>query len=826
MTKDPTMPRSRRDATLRLSLPVLMLSATLALAGCDSPEEKAEAYYQSAMELMEAGDTARAAVEFRNVFKYNGFHKEARAAYAAMLLEEGNTADAYSQYLRLIEQYPDTPEARITLAELAMARGDWAEVERHGTAAAALTPEDPRVKAITVALDYRNAVIDKNDGARERAARAARALLTERPENMVARRVSIDYAANSGDPQRALADLDAALEIEPDSLELNVQKFRLLVREGDAEAAEAQLRRMYERFPDNEEVRQSLVQWYMALRNFDEAEAFLRELAGADTAAPEGHVAVVQLLRQARGEAEALAELDRLIAANAGNDNADLYGALRAAILFERGDRSNAIAAMETILRDAGSSDQTRRIKVMLARMLAASGNQVGARARVEEVLAEDASNADALKMRGAWAIEDDKADQAIIDLRAALDQNPRDSQTLMLLSQANERLGNLELAGERLSQAVEVSGAAPEETLRYVRFLRREGRTSSVASLLLDALRANPAHVGLLTQLADFHISQGDWERAQDAVARLTALDNPQAQAAAEPLQAAILLAQNRTEEGIAFLQSLASSAAEGSARGTAAVASVVQTQLRAGKPEEARAYVDEELAKAPNDPGLRLISASLYAVTGNLERAETLYRDLVAERPTAEAPVRLLYGLLLNTGRTQEAAQVLEAGIAAQPGSVVLRLLDAARLEQAGDIEGAIAVYEALYAENSNNVLVANNLASLITTFRDSPEDLERAFAIARRLSSSTVPAFQDTYGWIEYRRGNPAEALRYLEPAAEGLPNDPLVQFHLGMTYAALERPAEARAALTRALEIAGENSTLPQMQTARETLASLP
>jgi tetratricopeptide (TPR) repeat protein len=564
----------------------------------------------------------------------------------------------------------------------------------------------------------------------------------------------------------------------------------------------------------------------MALGNFAEAEAFLRQLAGEVTAAPEGHVAVVQLLRQAQGEAAALAELDRLIAANAGNENADLYGALRAAILFERGNRSDAIAAMEAIAQDAEPSDQSRRIKVMLARMLAATGNQVGARARVEEVLAEDGTNSEALKMRAAWAIEDDKADQAILDLRAALDQNPRDAQTLTLLSQANERLGNLELAGERLSQAVEVSGAAPDETLRYVRFLRREGRNSSVPSLLIDALRANPAHVGLLTQLADFYLNQGQWERAQDVVARLSALDNPEAQRAAEPLQAAILLAQNRTDEGIAFLQSLAGSAGEGSARGAAAVASVVQTQLRAGQPEAAREYVDEQLAQTPNDPGLRLISGSLYAVTGDAARAETIYRDLVAERPGAEAPVRLLYGLLEGNGRSAEAEAVLDAGIEAQPGSIALRLIKASRLEQQGDVEGAIAVYEALYSENSNNVLVANNLASLITTFRDTPEDLDRAFAIARRLSNSNVPAFQDTYGWIEYRRGNHEAALRYLEPAAEGLPDDPLVQFHLGMTYAALDRNEEAKAALRRALENAGENSTLPQMDTARETLESLP
>ena len=172
----------------------------------------------------------------------------------------------------------------------------------------------------------------------------------------------------------------------------------------------------------------------------------------------------------------------------------------------------------------------------------------------------------------------------------------------------------------------------------------------------------------------------------------------------------------------------------------------------------------------------------------------------------------------------REAEAGAVLEAAIAAQPEAVMLQWMQAGRLEAAGDIDGAIAVYEALYAANSANTVIANNLASLITTHRSDAQSLERAFAIARRLRGSDVPAFQDTYGWIEYRRGNLSEALAHLEPAAEGLPDNALVQFHLGMTYAALERPAEAVERLERALELAGE-SPLAQFDTARETLARL-
>ncbi len=163
-------------------------------------------------------------------------------------------------------------------------------------------------------------------------------------------------------------------------------------------------------------------------------------------------------------------------------------------------------------------------------------------------------------------------------------------------------------------------------------------------------------------------------------------------------------------------------------------------------------------------------------------MPQAEALFRALIAEDPTAPLPARLLYGLLRSDGRAEEATEVLKAALAAQPDAAELRWIEAGELEQAGDIDGAIAVYEAMYAKDSGNVIIANNLASLITTHRDDPDSLARATAIVRRLKDTDVPAFQDTYGWIAHRNGNHEEALAYLEPAAAGLPNDPVVQFHL--------------------------------------------
>jgi tetratricopeptide (TPR) repeat protein len=200
-------------------------------------------------------------------------------------------------------------------------------------------------------------------------------------------------------------------------------------------------------------------------------------------------------------------------------------------------------------------------------------------------------------------------------------------------------------------------------------------------------------------------------------------------------------------------------------------------------------------------------------------------LYRALAAEAPALPQPHQALYALLSGQDRTAEANAALEAGLAATEGDANLMFLQAGAFEAAGNFEGAIAIYEDLYARDTSNAVLANNLASLITTHRTDPESLERAFAIARRLRDAEVPHFQDTYGWILHRRGDSAQALPYLEAAATGLPDNPLVLFHLGEVRFALGQAAEARTAFARVVELAGEDDPLPQVASARARLAEI-
>ena len=599
-------------------------------------------------------------------------------------------------------------------------------------------------------------------------------------------------------------------------------RFRLLAAaQRDVDAAK-ELETMFVDFPDNAEVRKVLVSWYMQRRDFDGAEAVLRKLAGADTDATDGHITVVQFLRTARGDEAANAELDRLIAANAGNTNAELYRATRAGLDFEAGNHDAAIAVMQEILASAVPSDQTRRIKLILAQMLTKVENPVGARALVEEVLAEDTTNVIALKLRASWRIADDQPDAAISDLRTALNQAPRDPSILTLLAEAHERGGDHELAGEQLALAVEASGAAADTSLRYARFLSQGGKTKQAETVLLDARRADPGNIDIVNALATIWLANQNWIAIEGLLNELQGMNTAATQKMAVSLKAAMLIGQERTDEGLALLEEQIGHGNDDASL----VARLVITQIRNNDLDGARVTIDKARTDNPDDLNLRQLEATLYVAENRLDKAEETLRAMIADHPDSEAAVRLLYGVLVSTGRSDDAVAVVDAGIAARPDSIMLRLIKASLAERNGDIDGAIAIYEDLYALDTGNVMFANNLASMITSYREDPASLDRAYAIAKRLRGTKVPAFQDTYGWIEYRRGNYAGALEVLEPAAKALSTDPMTQFHLGMTYVGLDRPADAVPYLTRAIELAdGKSTALPQIETARSALAAI-
>jgi tetratricopeptide (TPR) repeat protein len=805
-------------ASSSLSKTLFVIATCLALAGCKSDAERADEYFQSGMELLQAGDVDRAIVEFRNVFQFEENHLQARMAMGNIFLEQNNPGAAYGQFLRVVEQYPEDFEARRTLAELAFAAGNWDELMRHGAVAVQMMPEDPRVQAIDLGMKYREAALAEDDPARQALTSEAEALLESLPESAILNNLLIDSYTRDGLMSQALAPMDTLLAVTPDARQLHIRRLALLAQMQDMAAVEAQLAEMVERFPGDEEIQGMLFRYYVSQQRLDEAEAFLRELADPAAEDPANFLSLINFVSQVRGEQAARAEIERAIEVNPSPNR---FKSMLALLDFQAGAQDKAIADLEAILTGADPADEvTQGIKTTLARMLVSTGNQVGARRQVEEVLAQNASNVDALKMQAAWQLQADEVDAAIANLRVALDTAPEDIQVMNLMSEAYTRLGDANLARDYLAQAVEVSGNAPEPSLRYARVLFNEERYLPAEDVILPALQQNPRNVDLLGLLGQVYLQLDDGARATQVIDTLGRIDSDQARALANSLQADLLSRQSGSEEALAFLENLAASGEAGLREQV----TLMRARLQVGETAEALGIAERLVAENPDNLGLKLALSSAQTANGDLEAAEATLRDITAAAPEANQPWLQLVRLAQRQGDPDKAVALIDQALEATNRHPNILWAKASVLEREGDIDGAIAIYEDLYAQNSGSIIVANNLASLLATYRDDAASLERAWVVGRRLKDLDNPALQDTYGWILFRRGEAEAALPYLESAANAL-DDPIVEAHLGFAYAALGRNEEAIAQLQKAVDLAGPADTRERIEAARAEITRL-
>ena len=799
--------------------PFVALAFIAALAACDSPEERAEEYYENALSLLEDGDTDRALIELRNVFELVPGHREARTTYARAVMKEGRTNEAYRQYLRLVEQYPDDIEGRRVLTEIAFLRADWQEVERHGDVVIEKAMDDPRVRAIDIGRRYRDAVLNEDPEARRAVVVEAQTLLDTLPESQILRRVLIDGYRLDSEYSKVLELIDSLIAEDPDEQDLYNQRLAILASMADEAAIEKQLLEMVGRFPQDDNIKSTLIRFYVARGEQDKAETFLRDISDPADEENNHFLSLVQFVAQTRGTDAAREELQRGIEVN---PTSVIYPMVLAGYDFAEGARDEAIASMRALIDGAAeSTDQIRQARIALSRMLITTGNEVGARRLVEEVLEEDATNVAALKMQAAWLIDADDTDGAITSLRAALDQEPEDAQAMTLMAQAYTRAGSHELARDFLALAVDASGNAPAESIRYASQLIEQERYLPAEDILIPALRLDPGNIDLLSLLGQLYLRMEDEPRATQIVDTLRRLDTERSRAEANEIEVNLLNQQDGIEAASSFLENLA----QGEGASVASQLAVLQARLASGDADSARSYIDDLVSETPDNPVLRYAAASTRAATGDLDGAITGYRDLLAENAARPAVWLELARVLRAAGQTDAAAAVIDEGLEAQPDAPRLLWAKATLLERENDIDGAITIYEGLYERLSNSSVVANNLASLLATYRADDESLDRAWRVARRLRDSDLPPFQDTYGWIAFRRGDAEEALRYMEPAARGLPRDPIVQYHLARVYEELGQAEQAISQYQRAIELAGPGDTRAQITDAQKRIQAL-
>jgi tetratricopeptide (TPR) repeat protein len=770
------------------------VAALLALAACGSPEEQAKSHYENAVRLVAEHNDAKAAVELKNAVQKKPDYVAAWRALAELDERSRNWGPLAADLREIAKLAPRDIDTRLRLGKLMLLGNAVDQSLKLADEALAIDEAHAGAHALKAAV-----LLKLNDPTG--AAREAKAALEADPGNIEALVALAAERMMAGDAAGALQILDRGPLADTDNIGVQVFKIQLLDKLGDAPRTEALLKKLIELYPKELLFQRALARFYISHKRQDEAETTLRAMAGANPADIQAGLDVVRYLAAVKGAAAARQEL--LARIDAGGD-VFAYQMALAGMHFADGDYADSVRMLESLAANAKKPEHALAARVRLAEYHLAKKKLEAADAVIAGILAKDNRNTEGLRLRASLRIERGELESAVTDLRQALNDQPRAAVLMLLLAQAYERSGSIELADKQYADAVKASGYDASVGLTYVAFLRRRGSIAHAEDTLAELASRWPADLRVLSALADVRLARRNWAGAQEIAETIRRLGEDRG--LADQILGAALSGRSKYEESISALQS-----AYAAAPAVQPMVALVSAYVRAKKPDQAVAFLEAVLEKNPDNAQALVLMGDVRLAMSQPDAARKSFESALEKQPKSPAAYRALADFYIRQKSNDEALKVLQRGLAAQPDNFGLRLTLAGLYEIQGNVEAAITEYEALLKDQSGSLVVANNLASLLSDYRTDKASLDRAYALAVNLRKVQVPQFKDTLGWVNYQRGDYKAALALLEEAAASL-DQPLVRYHLGMCYLALGDSAKASEQLKKALALAASNPEL--------------
>lgn len=697
-------------------------------------------------------------------------------AKKARYLERGNRYFKQEQYREAIIEYRNalrieqknpiaTRQLGLTYYEL----GQIALAFRFLTAAQELEPDhtDVRLKLATIYV---------LGGRPDDATAQVEEVLKKEPQNLDA---LLLWASSANTPQEIEAALAHLRSVQPalgSPAKLHLALAGLYLKKRDTAAAAREFRDAVTREPKSVEAHAALGNFHVSRREMAEAERAFRTAADL---APPGSPTRVRL--------------------------ADFY------ILMRRPDEARRVLTENT--EKAPDSLPAWRL---LAQLNFAEGKLDEAGKALDVVLKKSPSDVDGRLLRGRIHLVRNETAAAIQEFQAVLKSEPRMSAARYQLALAHLQNGNIQQAKTELRDVVSTAPRLVEAALLLADLNIQSGALQPAVEDLERVVRAQPQASPAYVLLGRAYLAQRQPAKVIETGRRLVAAvpKDPRG-----PFIVGLgLLAQGKRAEARRQLET----SLELSPGFLDPLLQLVQLSLIEKQPDAALAIARKQAALVSRSAPHQMALAGVHVARREPELAEAAYLKAIELQPDMAEPYRMLAALYASTNRHDQALARLGEALKTKPRDASVLMLVGVIHEHKGDIPKAREAYEKVLAINPRAAAAANNLAWI---YSEHGGDKDKALQLAQTAKEMAPddPRVSDTLGWILFKRGVHQRALTLLRESASKLPDNPQVQYHLGMAYAQVGDQANAR----KALEVAVKSTADFQgKDEARKTLASLP
>ena len=443
---------------------------------------------------------------FRKALGSEPKHLAAHAAIVNVLMRQGKLDDAGKQIEELKRFAAKSLPTRFFEVQLAYAKKDFKSARQRVQELLQQAPNDPRLLELAGAIELQLGVPAQAQIYLSRA-------LQVTPELPFARRLLIVTYLRSGQPAKALTELDGAVGKDGMHPSLYGLAGEVHLQNGDPKKAEDYFAKALKSDPEDARKRTALAITHLAAGKADMAIDELQDIAGSDTGITADLALISTYLRGKEFE-KALAAIDKL---EAKQPDKPIAANLRGRVQLAQKDNT---AARKSFERALAIDPNFFAAAASLAAIDVADNKPEDAKKRFEALLAKDPKNGQALLALAQLAANQKASREEIASLLGkAIDANPTDASPRLMLIELHMRSSAYKQA---MASAQSAAVAVPSSTEVLVALGRAQlasGETNQAVATFGKLVGQHPSSPRAHSLLAGAQIANKDKQAARQSL-------------------------------------------------------------------------------------------------------------------------------------------------------------------------------------------------------------------------------------------------------------------------------------------------------------------
>ena len=709
----------------------------------------------------------------------------ARLKRGDALLAQGKLPEAIVDYSAAVQANPNSAEARQKLGEVYAQTQDIRQAAEHLVRAADILNTDVKaqLRAGQVLLLARRFA--------DAQGRADKVLALE-PRNAEAHILKGNALGGLREFESALAELQRAVDVDPTSGEGFAHMGSVQYAKGDTELAEASFKRAISADPKFVNAHLALANLYWASNRIADAEKAIN----AALAIEPGNLLANRFQAALFSGTNRLKEAEKPLKAVA-ESGGGWQDKIALADYYVRTQRVNEARTVYQAVASDPLGGNTARLRLASLGLL--EGNRAEAHRLIDEILARQPANAEALIGRAQLQFREGKSAEALASARAAVAASPSSSLAHFVLGRILKAQAQTDEAKAQFEAALSSHPNFVPAHMELGQLALIRGDAAGAVQHANAVLDQAPAYGEARLLLSRAYLTQGNVAAAEKA------LSVPQISSSNSPMVLAEIGRVRMAKGDRAGARQALTAALSKDPQLAAAAEAMVALDILENKRDAARALLDRIAADEKASAELLLVAAKSYASTfADRSAAERVIKRILSVEPNNPGAFDTLARLYVQAGDLAAATVEFERLAKLQPGSVGNQTAVGLLYHLQGKLDPAKAAYERALALDPQAPIAANNLAQL---YVDQNENLEVALQLAKTAKAAMPNAHEvdDTLGWIYYKKGQAPSAIAPLKSAAAKDPKNPVYLYHLGAAQAALKQNVEARQSLEQALKL---------------------